>query len=324
MKKYLNQIDYVSMTFGGWAAERFTVPMDDFLCSICREVFHDAISINCGHSFCNRCLNRPNKRPMDKCPTCRTIIHTNVPSFSIRNKVLHSTLHCEYHEQGCEYISTLEQMDRHQRDCPFRPVSCEQCREVMTFQKMEEHLLQTCLYRSISCELCNESFRYKDSNLHHDTICRKKVISCSYCEWTGLREEDHAETCNNIPIVCRYAAYGCKTLLPRHEMIAHEKENHTHILCDEIDNLREEWITLKMTQLQDGPLYVMGSAHRFFLCYDLRNESCMFCTEMIKRYRDKYIGYYCFLPHANETVCISCMGTYRSYRSKYQILTMEQ
>ena len=43
------------------------------LCSVCSEVFIDAKTINCGHTFCSYCIYRW-KHQKSNCPVCRTEI----------------------------------------------------------------------------------------------------------------------------------------------------------------------------------------------------------------------------------------------------------
>uniref|UniRef100_A0A8D0CV70 Uncharacterized protein n=1 Tax=Sander lucioperca TaxID=283035 RepID=A0A8D0CV70_SANLU len=50
---------------------------DQFLCSICLDVFTDPVAIPCGHNFCKTCItkhwdiNVPNQ-----CPNCNKVFHT--------------------------------------------------------------------------------------------------------------------------------------------------------------------------------------------------------------------------------------------------------
>jgi Ras-related protein Rab-1A len=57
---------------------------DDFLCSICLEMFTDAITLPCGHTFCRKCLNA-----VSICPICRQQLTVDIktikPNYSINN-----------------------------------------------------------------------------------------------------------------------------------------------------------------------------------------------------------------------------------------------
>ncbi|XP_076743056.1 zinc finger protein RFP-like [Maylandia zebra] len=45
---------------------------DQFLCSICLEVFTDPVSTPCGHNFCKNCITQHwNSSPLCQCPVCK-------------------------------------------------------------------------------------------------------------------------------------------------------------------------------------------------------------------------------------------------------------
>ncbi|XP_023343689.1 E3 ubiquitin-protein ligase rnf8-B [Eurytemora carolleeae] len=47
-------------------------------CVVCSELFVDAVSINCGHTFCDYCINEWRKKK-NNCPVCRTNIRAANP-----------------------------------------------------------------------------------------------------------------------------------------------------------------------------------------------------------------------------------------------------
>uniref|UniRef100_A0A8C4QHI4 Uncharacterized protein n=1 Tax=Eptatretus burgeri TaxID=7764 RepID=A0A8C4QHI4_EPTBU len=58
---------------------------DDFSCVVCMEIFADPVTLNCGHTFCLRCIESvwDNRREDSGfcCPTCRTL-YTQKPRLS--------------------------------------------------------------------------------------------------------------------------------------------------------------------------------------------------------------------------------------------------
>ncbi|XP_029963144.1 E3 ubiquitin-protein ligase TRIM21-like [Salarias fasciatus] len=59
---------------------------DQFLCSICLEVFTDPVSTPCGHNFCNECITQHwNTKVICDCPLCKKLFRTrpdlNVNTF---------------------------------------------------------------------------------------------------------------------------------------------------------------------------------------------------------------------------------------------------
>ncbi|XP_030282689.1 E3 ubiquitin-protein ligase TRIM21-like [Sparus aurata] len=50
---------------------------DQFLCSICLDVFTDPVSTPCGHNFCKTCITKHwDKNDMSQCPSCKKIFNT--------------------------------------------------------------------------------------------------------------------------------------------------------------------------------------------------------------------------------------------------------
>ncbi|XP_029961914.1 E3 ubiquitin-protein ligase TRIM47-like [Salarias fasciatus] len=50
---------------------------DQFLCSICLEVFTDPVSTPCGHNFCNQCITQHwNTKVICDCPLCNKLFRT--------------------------------------------------------------------------------------------------------------------------------------------------------------------------------------------------------------------------------------------------------
>ncbi|XP_042291868.1 E3 ubiquitin-protein ligase TRIM39-like [Thunnus maccoyii] len=50
---------------------------DQFLCSICLDVFTDPVSTPCGHNFCKNCITENwNINDQYLCPMCKTVFHT--------------------------------------------------------------------------------------------------------------------------------------------------------------------------------------------------------------------------------------------------------
>ena len=46
-------------------------------CAVCNEIFVEAVSVNCGHTFCDFCINEWKKKK-NNCPVCRTNITREV------------------------------------------------------------------------------------------------------------------------------------------------------------------------------------------------------------------------------------------------------
>ncbi|XP_059185167.1 E3 ubiquitin-protein ligase TRIM39-like [Centropristis striata] len=59
------------------AAANYLPSEDQFLCSICLDVFTDPVSTPCGHNFCKTCINTHwNKNDQCLCPMCKKVFNT--------------------------------------------------------------------------------------------------------------------------------------------------------------------------------------------------------------------------------------------------------
>lgn len=59
---------------------------DDLTCSVCAELFIDAVTLVCSHTFCEFCINQWRKSN-DLCPICRTRIKGQFPTLIVNNLV---------------------------------------------------------------------------------------------------------------------------------------------------------------------------------------------------------------------------------------------
>ena len=304
------------MSFGGWSVDRFKEPTEEYICAICREVYKDAVSVNCGHTFCKKCLDQ-SLFSNRSCPTCRVYVDVSVPSFYARKKIEELSCHCEYHEKGCSVVSSLLAMVQHEPLCPFKPVPCLKCSQLIDYNQQENHHTMECTHRMIECEDCKESIPYH-SNHGHIMVCPEVDSVCSYCDWTGKRGEHHELMCEEVPVSCRYQKYGCMLMTRRKDILEHEDTNHTELICRTLDKFMAHSERHRLSQLQEGPFRVRGHPHRLYLCSDLNNHNCQLCNRRIKSIQQKFLGYHC-ASGCNYMVCVECLGTHRMYKSRMNV-----
>ncbi|XP_020483752.2 E3 ubiquitin-protein ligase TRIM39 [Labrus bergylta] len=59
------------------AAANYHRSEDQFLCSICLDVFNDPVTIPCGHNFCKNCITEHwNTSDQYRCPICKKVFNT--------------------------------------------------------------------------------------------------------------------------------------------------------------------------------------------------------------------------------------------------------
>ena len=130
----------------GYDCSRFTAEIsEELLCSICSEVLKDAITTDCEHLFCRQCImdwlsvNRT-------CPIDRLYItgrNIRAAPRVIRNLLGKLDIHCDYVDDGCQTIVSLESLEKHVNDCFYNPkkrLICQKgCEKWMTREELKSH-----------------------------------------------------------------------------------------------------------------------------------------------------------------------------------------
>ena len=305
------------MELTGWSTDRFIEPTEHYICGICREVFKDAMSLNCGHTFCKCCITKSDIFFQNKCPVCRAFTIELVPDFSTRMKINGMAISCLYKEKGCEYKIALSRMTEHEICCPYKPVSCIQCKEEICFIYLEKHMNETCNKRLLDCTTCKSKIPYDEFKVHETETCPMIQTNCSYCNFPCFRKylSDHSNECQLIPIQCTYYKYGCKHLCSRKDMKKHLLEtDHLRLVTDSFEEFKDEMKEHLNCIHQEGPFRVRGHNHSLLLCFDGEEEICSLCHFYIERNKSCFF-YKCTKGCAYQ-LCTSCLRNTRTYHSK--------
>uniref|UniRef100_A0A3P9CHK8 Uncharacterized protein n=1 Tax=Maylandia zebra TaxID=106582 RepID=A0A3P9CHK8_9CICH len=114
---------------------------DQFLCSICLEVFTDPVSTPCGHNFCKNCITQHwNSSPLCQCPVCkrkyytRPELHVNTFISEMAAQFKLSSLErriCSKHDKPLEMFCKTDQMCV----CVVCSVSDHKCHDVVPLKE---------------------------------------------------------------------------------------------------------------------------------------------------------------------------------------------
>ncbi|XP_075947755.1 E3 ubiquitin-protein ligase TRIM21-like [Anarhichas minor] len=113
---------------------------DQFLCSICLDVFTDPVSTPCGHNFCKNCINEHwNTSDRCQCPMCKEGFNTRP---DLRVNTLFSEMVAQFRQSAQQKTSSSEQQESKPGEVP-----CDVC----TGTKLKA--LKSCLVCLVSyCE----------------------------------------------------------------------------------------------------------------------------------------------------------------------------
>ncbi|KAI3353593.1 hypothetical protein L3Q82_020111 [Scortum barcoo] len=94
---------------GNMAAANYLRAEDQFLCSICLDVFTDPVTIPCGHNFCKNCITEHwNTTDQCLCPICKKVFSTK-PELYINTFISEMVAQFKSAQQEASSSSSSEQ-----------------------------------------------------------------------------------------------------------------------------------------------------------------------------------------------------------------------
>ena len=124
---------------------------EELICSICMNVFDNAVSTDCVHTFCLKCVQQVVASNTKTCPICRSnftpkrrrddnnliivgnyVFRTNRIVNNIISKL---KIKCDYEVFGCKKLVELSSLESHLKECPFK--RCKTCE--MPFISIDGH-----------------------------------------------------------------------------------------------------------------------------------------------------------------------------------------
>ncbi len=144
-------------------------------------------------------------------------------------------VYCDYQENGCDWVGTVETLEKHKAQCGFAKVPCpNDCPEEVLKKELDNHLSSECIYRVCSCDHCGMKEKFWFICASHDGECEKKVISCSNEDCSVLIERGKLashlrESCDYTEVYCKYASISCEEKGLRKDMKQHEENSELHL-----------------------------------------------------------------------------------------------
>ncbi|KAM6941851.1 E3 ubiquitin-protein ligase TRIM39-like isoform 1-T2 [Lycodopsis pacificus] len=102
------------------AAANYLSSEDQFLCSICLDVFTDPVTTPCGHNFCKNCITEHwNTSDRCQCPMCTEVFNTRP---DLRINTLFSEMVAQFRQSAQQKTSSSEQQESKPGEVP-----CDVC-----------------------------------------------------------------------------------------------------------------------------------------------------------------------------------------------------
>ncbi|XP_075943641.1 E3 ubiquitin-protein ligase TRIM21-like [Anarhichas minor] len=168
---------------------------DQFLCSICLDVFTDPVSTPCGHNFCNACITQHwNVNVPYQCPNCNKLFYTR-PELQVNTFI--SEMAAQFRQSAQQKASSSEQQAAKPGEVPCDVCtgtklkalkSCLVCLVSYCETHLEPHLTMSGLKRhqlidpveNLEGRMCTKHDKQLDLFCKTDQMC--VCILCTYSD----------------------------------------------------------------------------------------------------------------------------------------------
>uniref|UniRef100_A0A8C8S606 TNF receptor-associated factor n=1 Tax=Pelusios castaneus TaxID=367368 RepID=A0A8C8S606_9SAUR len=177
---------------GGYKEKFVTTVEDKYKCEKCHLILCNPRQTECGHRFCETCINTLLSASSPKCTACQeNIVKDKVfKDNCCRRELLALQIYCRNENKGCTELLTLAQLLTHLRnDCQFEELPCPRadCKEKILRKDLPDHVEKTCKYRETTCKYCKRQVPMITLQKHEDTDCPSVIVSCPHkCSVTSL------------------------------------------------------------------------------------------------------------------------------------------
>ncbi|XP_050753337.1 TNF receptor-associated factor 3 isoform X3 [Numenius arquata] len=239
---------------GGYKEKFVNAVEDKYKCEKCHLILCNPKQTECGHRFCETCMNALLSSSSPKCTACQeSIVKDKVfKDNCCRRELLALQIYCRNENKGCKEQLSLGQLLMHLKtDCQFEELSCPRadCKEKILRKDLPDHVEKTCKYRETTCKYCK-----------------------SQVPMIMLQLNAHLSECINAPSTCSFKRYGCTFQGTNQQIKAHEASSAVQHV-----NLLKEWsnaLENKVALLQNESLEKNKSIQT------LHNQICSFEIEI--------------------------------------------
>ncbi|XP_054055121.1 TNF receptor-associated factor 3 isoform X5 [Rissa tridactyla] len=170
---------------GGYKEKFVNAVEDKYKCEKCHFILCNPKQTECGHRFCETCMNALLSSSSPKCTACQeSIVKDKVfKDNCCRRELLALQIYCRNENKGCKEQLSLGQLLMHLKtDCQFEELSCPHadCKEKILRKDLPDHVEKTCKYRETTCKYCKSQVPMIMLQKHEDTDCPCVMVSCPH------------------------------------------------------------------------------------------------------------------------------------------------
>ncbi|XP_010151342.1 PREDICTED: TNF receptor-associated factor 3 isoform X2 [Eurypyga helias] len=170
---------------GGYKEKFVNAVEDKYKCEKCHLILCNPKQTECGHRFCETCMNALLSSSSPKCTACQESIAKDkvFKDNCCRRELLALQIYCRNENKGCKEQLSLGQLLMHLKtDCQFEELSCPRadCKEKILRKDLPDHVEKTCKYRETTCKYCKSQVPMIMLQKHEDTDCPCVMVSCPH------------------------------------------------------------------------------------------------------------------------------------------------
>nr|XP_014119949.1 TNF receptor-associated factor 3 isoform X3 [Zonotrichia albicollis] len=170
---------------GGYKEKFVNAVEDKYKCEKCHLILCNPKQTECGHRFCETCMNALLRSSSPKCTACQeSIVKDKVfKDNCCRRELLALQIYCRNENKGCKEQLSLGQLLMHLRtDCQFEELPCPRadCKEKILRKDLPDHVEKSCKYRETTCKYCKSQVPMIMLQKHEDTDCPCVMVSCPH------------------------------------------------------------------------------------------------------------------------------------------------
>ncbi|XP_054913055.1 TNF receptor-associated factor 3 [Poeciliopsis prolifica] len=243
---------------GGFRDVFVEKPEAKYCCEACRRVLCEPRQTECGHRFCQSCINDILSHSNPVCPADREPLFKDkiFRDVCCQREIMALKVFCRSKANGCQEQMSLQQIPDHLNVCPFFEVPCPlgKCKERMMRKEIPDHLAWKCKHRESTCEFCMNKMPLTDLQKHKETVCPSFPVSCpNHCSFSSLPRSEltsHQHDCPKAQVSCLFHRYGCTFKGLNQEMRQHDSTfvaEHLRMMVkgnclleNKVDNVKEE------------------------------------------------------------------------------------
>lgn len=207
-----------------------------YLCPLCDTLFRDPVQTECGHVYCNSCVQELKRHGGGFiCPVDKISFHKVFLDNFMKREVLSQNFECPNSKDGCTWKGEVRHSEQHLASCPAEKEHCTNynCPESIKRSDFQRHVEHECPYRQQLCPLCGESITAAVLKSHQAQDCKMFPVQCRGCGKEGIPRgemENHVNPnngdCEAVEKGCRFEQIGCEV---KQKMKQSEASKHNQL-----------------------------------------------------------------------------------------------